>query len=1258
MIKTQKSINTFSGGIDADSSVNKVKNNFILDAENFRIISNDPLNSGAETNVKGNQISLIFDVGDEMVGYCKIRSVQDPGKDDMVFFMYNAVSPTSKIYLFQGDPYLAGTDIAMGQVFQSFTVGGYTFSCGYIYASDDLNFSTTYPIKAEGRFESNLIRKIYWTDNYNPIRYMILDRVDDAAPVTIFDINPSVVMEMPTAEVIAGGSYNAGMVQYSYQLYIKNGAATTYSPSSNIVALTGNSGGSDSRYFSGSNLGENTGKAVRVTLNGLDTNFNRVRIVALYYTEYLIDPVVNIIGEIEYVDNSITFIDNGYTTYGTIPIDEFRLFGQTSFKADSLAPKYNYLFYGNITEERWSPSWLDPTNVDFYDCRAIRFDVNNEAKVYDNDTGFKTITQPADQNDPTTWVAAGWDLITFPVAHDAINNFNNTDNDGNILYEYKYMSDGTLGAEGPNAIVSFDTEHLIIDQFAHNAGYYSAINYNIYPYSPIGTQHVSSQRTEVYRMYVVFFNTKMQASAPQWITDMRMPTNSDIPLVQYTDLIGTKEGYNIYPRVTLRNIPVDTELYGWQVYRCERDSVDRSVLSSGVVSGMAYDTIFDGVTDKARPYSNFVSPYCFIRAEDAPANVTRSLVEIVSPEVCFNKDIKYVSGDYVRVDGRYEMHTAQHVHDLATDNLLVSVSLGQTDAVDAADTIVNLVEDAKFQSPGITYGDPAIYPSEQLIGAIPYIHTSRFDVYYANRGTSFAAKLVSPLSVNAATPGFIMGSYVRNVFTTQYGGNTSESRSYNSMIPYSDMVPKTTLHNYCYRGDTFITMFAYLRASKPNLPFGAGVRYQQEMIYIPSESSINCFYRLDKIQKYYNASKIGYALQETVEQGLVLEPIDYPLELGDLYRYNPIYSKSANGNLIQNTVFDSNNIETSDVKIISTGKKINNEYFDSWTNLYTNNYIELDPKYGAIRNIFNLNNKLFAGQDKGIAVVAVNDRSIIQDNNKSQLTLGTGGVLERYDYLTTTSGFQNYFDVCLSDKTFYYLDRRNKIIYQLTENGEKPISEIDGYRSFLKSYGSISSVFSGYDPVYKEIFFYISDGVLSKNSVFNEYTNSFNGKHIFTPSRMLGLNDQFYSMYSNNLMLHNYGNYGQFNGSVYDSTLTLIINPSGNAVNKYDTLELRMDVIDTDLVTYLEDEQFHHLDVNNNYQTLSKALTFDATGATEDTSKSLIRKWRIPLIPDDDSTEVMRLVDTYIKVKLTRHNTDNKKIVLHDIGTYFRPTRN
>jgi hypothetical protein len=1267
MIRSQKYLSTFSGGVDSDTSHNKYPNTHYFDAENMRIISNHPSASGALSNVAGNTLKLTFDTGDVIIGFCKIRSnYTEPSKDSIVFFTYNATGVSSRIYIFEGDPYMVTGNISMVAAFHTVTGGAYNYKCGLLYKSNDLNFSASYPIKAEGRYESEDLRKVYWVDGLNNMRYMIIDRLASTDPVTIFDINPTATLPAPTVSLMNGGSYLAGTVQYSYQLYIKNGAATTFSPPSALLKLTAYDGGADSRMFAGSNLGDNTGKAVQITLGNLDDNYNRVRVVAIHYTENLVNPTINIVGEMEYDSTYATMIDNGYSVYGTIPIEEFRLFGQTNYIAGAIASKNNYLFIADVTEDKWNPDFLDPTDPTFWDPRAVRYNTYlgiNAAIVNDGTTGNLTIDVPTNHDLPADWVTAHWD--SYVITHDGKNSYNSQMNDAQPLNDFKYMSDlTTLGAEGPNIEITFEQETLKLND--NTAANYVYVNYP-YVNTPTTTWHTSSQRTEVYRMYIVFYNKKMQYSTPQWIIDLKMPSNNDILTVD-----ANHNGVYIYPAVKVKNLPTDPDLYGWQIFRCDRGSIDRSVLASGIISPCEY-TAFGGIYNMTRPRTSVTAPTCFIKAEDIAglgAAVKDRIIEIVSPEISFNKNLAYVSGDQLRVEGRYDQLYSTNT--AATDSgfvLLSTTVVGHTKVRNAGDGVLYTIDEGQLQSLGLISGDPPVYPEIQSLGGESYRHVTRFDAgggpthYYGNHGSCFIAVLHSDLSVAAASTGFIYGSYIRNVANTQYGGNTYEARSYNSVIPYSDIVPVVSSTVTCYYGDTYISYFAYLRSSIPdlNFPEADNDSAQQEMVYIPVESSINCFYRLDRLQKYYSATKTTYKLQETLEQGMVLQPLDYPLELGNLYRYNAVYSKSANAKLLQNIVFDSNTIEHSDIRIMATGKKINNEYFDSWTNLYTNNYIEIDPRFGPIRNIFNFNNKLFTGQDKAICVLAVQDRSMIQDNSKLQLTLGTGGVLERYDYLTTTSGFQNYFDMCLSDKSFYYLDRRNKIIYMLTSEGDVPISEIGGYRSYLKSFGVMSTVQTGYDPIYKEVFFHITDGTITSTSVYNEYTSSFNGKHTFTPTRMFNLNDQFYSITGNTAYLHNYGDYGKFYGTVSDSTFTGIINPNGNMVNRFDVIELRVDVVDSGTYpneVFSHTEQFDHMELSNNYQTLNKAITFSEDGTAEDTSRLLIRKWRTQLIPDLDSTDVERLVDTYLKIKLIKHNTSNKRLLFHDIITYTRQTKN
>ena len=1256
MIKSEKCINTFSSGVDQDTSANKRDNTTYFDSENMRIISNDSMASGAMNNIKGNILRLTFATNDQIIGTCKIRSNTSGNehRDAIVFFVYNTL-PMSKIYIFDGDPFLTEEEVVMTGALASHTASnGYTYKSGLLYQNVGLAFNPAYPIKAEGRYESAQIRKVYWVDGLNNVRYMIIDTITGSEDVTVFDINPTATLVQPTATLITGGGYTSGLVQYSYQLYIKNGAATTYSPPSDLLYLTARDGGVDSRTFSGSELNENTGKGAIVTLNNLDEDYNRVRVVAIHYKEYLVDPIINIIGEFDYDGTTLSITDNGYTTYGTIEIDEFRLFGQIDYIGNYITAKNNYLFIGDVTEERWNPTWLNPTDVSFWDARAVRYKAGPlPARVYHNDGTYVDIATGR----------SNWSSYVYN--HDGINVYNDLDNDGDAAKEYKFRADGiTLGAEGPNVTVGFGTEDLLISNYN---SLYSYVDKGRYDESPAVSSKRSSQRRETYRLFLVFFNKKMQYTNPQWICDLRMPGNSDTGYLLSAISSDNLTGKYIYPTVTLTSVPVDSELYGWQIFRCERGSTDRSVLANGILSPCYTEATLFGETI-LRPYSDpaLASPYALTYLDGSwPTNINKAVIEVISPEIAFNKNLKYTPDDHIRIEGRLTLEDANIVEftgfgDNNSDRH-VSVNMGAAVAASGTDTLKYLVNDGGLQTPGIINGDTPTYPASTIYsGTIKFKNVLRFNVgsgnrFHGNGATNFIAVLDSNMVLDESTHGFIYGSYVRNTFNTQYNGNTYEARSYNAVIPYSSFTPTTTVTQVCDRGDTFITVFAYLRSSAPNIDYsdrGNDNRYMQQMIYFPCESSINCFYRSDEIQKYYMPILQDIKLQETVEQGLVLQPTTYPIEIGDLYRYNSVYSKSASGMTIQCMVFDSNIVDHSDVKILATSKKINNEYYDNWTNFKTNNFIELDPRYGSIRDIFTFNNRMFAGQDKAIAVISVNERSLIQDNSKLSLTLGTGDVLERYDYLTTSSGFQNYFDAVTTDKSFYYLDRRNKIIYNLTGEGDAPISEVKGYRSFLKQFDTITDVITGFDPQYKEVHFYISDGVISKTSVYNEYTQSFTGTHSYAPDWIFDVNDQFYSIKNNLGYLHNHGAYGDFYNTICDSTLTAIINPSGNNLKRFDIFDLRVDVIDSGV--YQEKEQFDHIELSNNYQTINKAISFTGDDSAIDTAKAIVRQWRVWLVPDDNSTEFYRLADTYLKAKFIKHNTGTKRLVFHDIHTWFR----
>jgi len=68
------------------------------------------------------------------------------------------------------------------------------------------------------------------------------------------------------------------------------------------------------------------------------------------------------------------------------------------------------------------------------------------------------------------------------------------------------------------------------------------------------------------------------------------------------------------------------------------------------------------------------------------------------------------------------------------------------------------------------------------------------------------------------------------------------------------------------------------------------------------------------------------------------------------------------------------------------------------------NYLDVDTRYGEITDLRLFKNTLMFWQKDATGVLSVNERTMLQDVNDTNIILGNGDVLQRYDYLTTEYG--------------------------------------------------------------------------------------------------------------------------------------------------------------------------------------------------------------------------------------------------------------
>lgn len=323
----------------------------------------------------------------------------------------------------------------------------------------------------------------------------------------------------------------------------------------------------------------------------------------------------------------------------------------------------------------------------------------------------------------------------------------------------------------------------------------------------------------------------------------------------------------------------------------------------------------------------------------------------------------------------------------------------------------------------------------------------------------------------------------------------------------------------CFGGDTYLGIFDYQNTVVTQSATDIADEDKNKIChvsYIPLESVINLNYRTtDSFSKLSNG--------DTGENRVQIEPMSYQawIQKEPLYGYNSVYSQtSGSKQYIAKGMYFEDDIVINN-RIMVSEQKTNNEMIDSWSNFKVANFLDVDTKFGPITNIKNFKNRLYYWQNSAVGIAAVNERSLITDNNSAALTLGTGGILSRYDYITELNGSSIYNDKSIvnSSSYLYWYDFDKNVICQLGE-GLNTISKTNNVQSYLNSLHSAAKTnpVSFYDNKYNEVWFRLYDKAL----IFNEKLNTFTSFYTHNPNWFFPFSDKLITIKDNNMYyLHN-----------------------------------------------------------------------------------------------------------------------------------------
>lgn len=768
------------------------------------------------------------------------------------------------------------------------------------------------------------------------------------------------------------------------------------------------------------------------------------------------------------------------------------------------------------------------------------------------------------------------------------------------------------------------------------------------------------------------------------------------------------------------NIPEDIKdkISGYKVVRVERAERDKTVLGSGILNFMnRTETSVQGTDNKVASFgwgpneaayenglshdeqnsNDLFTPMGYAPHHHNFSKMMSYVFSVDAPEWPFIGYPKYGSGMHISIDGsvvgdkKYGFVSEKASAAVYSSHLLAK----SQDYLDYSFPLIystKLERSGKHQISEIDnlevkngVGFPSAQHSYLGITAAPAFSGSGEETFLCSIGdqdpeTDLMSSVQDSAGVYAKginSNGFIdypravggraklFGTVRLDLKGTQYNGASQTDRTFNKYIsagPFismqnSEYIDPTWNTHEVWGGDTYVVMYDIEKMKRhefgslavgPPVATSDKINLESVSFAFPVESSVNTALR----SGWHFANKEDWS-----------DDSDTILNTFDL---DPLYSSENKTETFIPKPLNFTEVSKYDNRILYSEEKINNATGDAWTNFKIENYKDLDGNKGAISTLVNFKDNLYFLQENGFGGLSISPTSAVIDQSGTSIVLGTGDVIQDFEYISNTVGNTNNKSVVSTEKGIYWVDSNLKKIYAFRANGLESLSDVHGMKSW--AYNKIenlnTNLSSGYDSLNDEVLFSIGE---NKTLVFNELLNKFTSFYNYSTKYHISTKNTLFSIHydadtlmvaSNDIMYeHNKGGYGEWYSNANQVVIEFIVNKNPMNAKVFDSIEW-----------FVQNNNGADLSLNNNFDSVSFEIsspsyktTVELTEVDKEGKRVIVNssdfdvRENISRMPVPRMQDESRFRDSYMKVRLISTG-DRKadKIMLHYVKTLFR----